>query len=76
MEDNLDMKDVRIVINKLMAFIVLDGKKFVNEKEKADYVKSYLNLFIKVIHNPNEEVNNHKSAIMDSIFKDMKKYID
>ncbi len=76
MDDNLNMKDVKKVINKLMAFIVLDGKSFVSEEEKASYVKSYLNLFIKVINEPEERISNSKSAIMEHIFKDMKKYVD
>lgn len=76
MNDNLNMEDVKTVINKLMAFIVLDGKNFVSEEEKASYVKSYLNLFIKVINDPEEQKGNSKAAIMEHIFKDMDKYVD
>jgi len=77
MYDNLSMEDVKILINRLMSFIVLDGKKFVSEKDKENYVKSYLSLFVKMINEPvGDEKNTSKAVVLEHIFKDMTKYIE
>ena len=77
MYNNLTLDDIKTLINKLMAFIVLDGKKFVNEKDKELYVKSYINLFVNMINEPETKNNSSaKSLIMEQIFSDLIKYID
>ena len=76
MVDDLDEKDVKLVINRLMTFIVLDGKHFVTEGEKASYVKSYLDLFIKIINEPVPDKVARKAIVMEQIYKDITKYID
>lgn len=75
MVDDLEEKDVKLVISRLMSFIVLDGKHFVTEAEKASYVKSYLNLFIKMINNPEPDKNSKHTVVMEQIFKDITKYV-
>ena len=76
MEGNLEMKDVKLIINKLMSFIVMDGKHFVNEEEKKSYVQSYLNLFAKIINEPEDDHKKaSKAAVMEHIFKDIEKYV-
>jgi len=77
MYNNLTLDDIKTLINKLMAFIVLDGKKFVDEKDKELYVKSYINLFVNMINEPETKNNSSaKSLIMEQIFSDLIKYID
>lgn len=76
MEENIEMKDIRLLISRLMSFIVLDGKHFVNETEKENYVKSYLHLFVKMINDPVTDENAKKAVVIEQIFKDISKYIN
>jgi len=77
MYDNLSMEDVKTLINRLMEFIVLDGKNFVSEEDRESYVKSYLSLFVKIINEPvGDDNNSSKAIVLEHIFKDMTKYIE
>ena len=76
MEDDIEMKDVKLVISRLMSFIVIDGKHYVTEAEKASYVKSYLNLFVKMINEQEPDKNASKAMVMEQIFKDISKYVE
>lgn len=76
LKENLEINDVKLVINRLMSFIVLDGKHFVTEEEKASYVKSYLSLFVKIINEPVEDKKLTKAIVMEHIFKDISKYVE
>lgn len=54
-----DIKTIELtrIIRSLMHFIVIEGKDFVNEKDKKAYIKSYLYTFTKSINGMNDFVN-------------------
>ena len=74
MYENIELSDVKTIINKLMIFIVLEGKSFVNEKDKARYVESYLSLLVNVINEPTNEGSSSKAMLMEHILKDISNY--
>ena len=76
MYDNLELSDVRSIIDKLMLFIVLDGKSFVDENDKKKYVHQYLNLLVNIVNDPVKLPSSSKSIIMEYIIKDISEYID
>ena len=75
---DLSDSDYKLIVNRLVSFIVLEGKTFVDENEKVEYVKSYLKLFVKIINQPNEESGEDstesKSILVEHIFKDLAKF--
>lgn len=72
----LNHTDYKLIVNKLVSFIVLEGKSFVSEEEKIEYVKSYLKLFVKIINQPLEDnKESEKSLLMENILKDLSNYL-
>lgn len=79
MVSDLNDSDYKLIVNRLVSFIVLEGKTFVDENEKVEYVKSYLKLFVKIINQPSEveeeDSTESKSLLVEHIFKDMSKFV-
>lgn len=66
---NLNSIELTKIIRSLMQFIVIDGRKFIDEKKKKEYIKSYIYTFSKSINGMNDFVN--MKMIHDQIEKDI-----
>lgn len=72
MEEELNISDLKKIIQTLVAFIAIDGKEFVNDTEKPQYVSSYVLLLIKII---NQLDNKEQVSLVENISHDIAKYI-
>ncbi len=73
MKDNLNVSDVQLMIRNLITFIVVEGKEFVDEEHKKEYVSRYLMVLIKTINliDDQEEV-----SLIEDIANDISNYLD
>lgn len=69
---DLSDSDIRCIINKLVNFIVVEGKEFVPDEKKDEYVSSYLYLLIKTIHFTDKE---EYASLVETISKDINKHV-
>jgi len=70
---NLNENDIREIIKKFMDFIVIEGKSYVDNNKKEQYVLSYLNMLVDVVNQPNKN-QVPKSVLMEHILKDIDSY--
>ncbi|MEW7277271.1 hypothetical protein ABW636_01585 [Aquimarina sp. 2201CG1-2-11] len=72
MEKDIDISEIKLIIRNLIAFIVVEGKQYVSEAKKKEYVYAYLQLLIKTIHLVEEE----KLSIIEDIAEDISTFIE
>ncbi|SEL16442.1 hypothetical protein SAMN04487910_1907 [Aquimarina amphilecti] len=72
MKEELSISDLREVIRNLITFIAVEGKEYVNENKKSDYVASYLVLLAKII---NQVEEGEQTSLVESITEDISNYI-
>lgn len=72
MEEELNISDLRQIIRNLITFIVVDGKEFVNDKKKCDYVVSYVHLLARII---NKVDGDEQESLVEDIASDISKYL-
>ncbi len=73
MSNQLDISDLKKIIQDLISFIVIDGKEFVNKQQQKEYISCYLRLFIKTFNPENSQINSHYT---EEISKDILKVFD
>ncbi|KAA1244984.1 hypothetical protein [Aquimarina sp. RZ0] len=73
MNDELNIEDLRLIIHNLITFIVVEGKVYVKNNKKHEYVTKYVYLLAKVIHQIDEE---EQISIVKEIADDISKYIE
>jgi len=73
MKGNLDISDVRLIIRNLMAFIVIEGKEFVDEEHKKEYVSRYLLVLIKTINLMDDQ---EEFSLVEDIANDISNYLE
>ncbi len=72
MEEELDISDARQIIRNLITFIVVEGKEYVNDNKKREYVASYVLLLAKII---NQTDKTDQTSFIENISDDISKYI-
>ncbi len=72
MRDDLDSSDVKQIIHNLITFIVVEGKEYVNDNRKREYVAGYLLVLIKIINSIEDE---EEFSIVEKIANDISHYI-
>ncbi len=72
MKNELDIHDLRLIIRNLIAFIVVEGKEFVSDHQKTEYVSRYVQLLIKNVHMIDEK---DKNSIVEDIADDITTYL-
>ncbi len=75
MENEVNISDLRQIIRNLITFIVIEGKEYVQEQKKQDYVASYLHMLAKVIHENHIEDKEEQAAFIEDIANDIARYI-
>ncbi|WP_103072349.1 hypothetical protein [Aquimarina sediminis] len=73
MKKDLDISDVRLIIRNLISFIVVEGKEYVSDAKKKEYVSSYIQLLIKTIHHIDEQ---EELSIIEDIADDISTYLE
>jgi uncharacterized protein (UPF0305 family) len=73
MKKELEISEIRLIIRNLIAFIVVEGKEYVSDKQKKAYVSGYIQLLVKTIH----LIDNHKElSIIEDIIEDISTYLE
>ncbi|WP_299255889.1 hypothetical protein [uncultured Aquimarina sp.] len=72
MKEELSISDLRQVIRNLITFIAVDGKEYVNDDKKREYVASYVLLLAKIINQVDQE---EKTSLIQNISDDIANYI-
>ncbi len=72
MKDNLDIQDLKLIIRNLITFIVVEGKEYVNENQKREYVSKYVHLLVKTINLIDET---EEFSIVEDIADDITRYL-
>ncbi|WP_109435527.1 MULTISPECIES: hypothetical protein [Aquimarina] len=72
MKENLDSREIQLIIRNLITFIVIEGKEYVSDAKKKEYVAGYIQLLIKTIHLIGEE---EEFSIVEDIADDLSKYV-
>ena len=72
MEEELNISDLRKIIHNLITFIVVEGKEYVNDGKKCDYVLSYVLLLARII---NRVDGDEQESLVEDIANDISKYI-
>ena len=72
MKEEPEISDLIHIIQSLIEFIVIDGKAYVRDNEKREYVASYVLLLAKTINQMGKE---EETKVVESIAEDIAKYI-
>ena len=72
MEEDLSISDLRKIIRNLITFIVVEGKEYVNDTKKSDYVLSYVHLLARTINKVDVD---EQESLVEDIANDISKYI-
>ncbi len=72
MTDKVSVSDLRYIIRNLITFIAVEGKEYVNDQKKQEYVASYIHLLAKIINQVDED---DQDSIVENIAEDISKYI-
>jgi len=72
MKEELSIADLRQIIQNLIAFIVVEGKGYVNDAKKREYVASYVLLLAKIINQIDEE---EQASLIENISDDIANYM-
>ncbi|MEW7290811.1 hypothetical protein [Aquimarina sp. 2304DJ70-9] len=72
MNDNLNISDIRLIIRNLITFIVVEGKGYVNDAQKRDYVSEYLLVLVKTINLIDEQ---EEYSVVEDIANDISNYL-
>ncbi|WP_459211698.1 hypothetical protein [Aquimarina rhabdastrellae] len=73
MNNQLELTDLKKIIQDLISFIVIDGKTYVDDRYQKEYITSYIRLFIKAFNPENTAIN---AAYTEEISKDILKIFD
>ncbi|WP_298541615.1 hypothetical protein [uncultured Aquimarina sp.] len=72
MKEELNISDLRQVIRNLITFIVVDGKEYVNDDKKREYVASYVLLLVKIVNQLDSE---EQASLIENISEDISNYM-
>ncbi|MFD2564165.1 hypothetical protein [Aquimarina rubra] len=72
MKEELSVSDLRQIIRNLITFIVVEGKEYVNDTKKREYVASYVHLLAKII---NQVDQNEQNSLVENISDDISNYM-
>lgn len=68
-----EVVDLKVIIHDLMEFIVIEGRGYVDESHRKQYVNSYISCFIKTINRVDNKPNKYKILdVINCINKDLK----
>ena len=72
MHKELDISDIKLIIRNLITFIVIEGKDYVSDQNKKEYVAGYIHLLIKTINLIDEK---EKDSVIENITDDIANYL-
>ncbi|AXT51291.1 hypothetical protein D1818_10785 [Aquimarina sp. BL5] len=72
MKEELNISDLRQVIRNLITFIVVDGKEYVDDDKKREYVSSYVLLLVKIVNQLDSE---EQASLIENISEDISNYM-
>ncbi len=72
MNKELDITEMRLIIRNLITFIVVEGKEYVSDHRKREYVTGYVHLLIKVMNLIEEE---EEFSLVEDIASDISTYL-
>ncbi len=72
MKEDLNISDIRLIIRNLITFIVVEGKEYVCDTKKREYVSGYVNTLVKTIHLIDED---EKLSLIEDIANDITEYM-
>ncbi|WP_299431986.1 hypothetical protein [uncultured Aquimarina sp.] len=72
MKEELDISDLRQIIQNLITFIVVEGKEYVNDGKKREYVVSYVLLLAKILNQVDQE---ERASLIENISDDITNYM-
>ncbi len=72
MKKDIDIAEIRWIIRNLIAFIVVEGKDYVSEAKKKEYVSAYVHVLIKTIYLIDEK---QEFSIVEDIAEDIVNYL-
>lgn len=73
MKKELDISEIRLIIRNLITFVVIEGKEYVSETKKKEYVSAYIQLLIKTIYLIDEQ---EEFSIIEDIADDISTYLE
>lgn len=74
MNEEVEISDLKNIIQDLISFIVVDGKQYVSKKKQDAYVMKYVQCFIEAINEaPKKDRNPKILGIMKDIANDVNK---
>lgn len=73
MKKDIDIAEIRWIIRNLIAFIVVEGKDYVSEAKKKEYVLAYVHVLIKTIYLIDEK---QEFSIVEDIADDIVNYLN
>ncbi|WP_299214695.1 hypothetical protein [uncultured Aquimarina sp.] len=73
MKEELSISDLRQVIRNLITFIAVDGKEYVNDDKKREYVANYVLLLAKIINQIDQE---EQTSLIQNISDDISNYME
>ncbi|GGX05637.1 hypothetical protein [Aquimarina muelleri] len=73
MNKDIDISEIRWIIRNLIAFIAVEGKDYVSEAKKKEYVSAYVHVLIKTIYLMDEK---QEFSIIEDIAEDIANYLE
>ncbi len=72
MKGDIDISDVRLIIRNLITFIVVEGKEYVHDEQKKNYISGYLLVLVKTINLIDEQ---EEFSVVEDIANDISNYL-
>lgn len=72
MNGELNTSEIRLIIRHLIQFIVIEGKEFVSQNKKQEYVMAYIHMLVKVMNLVDES---EQASLIENIADDISNHI-
>ncbi len=72
MGNDLNSSDITLIVRNLIAFIVVEGKEYVHDDFKQEYVLGYILVLAKTIYLIDEQED---FSLVEDIANDISKYL-
>lgn len=72
MNENLETSEIRLIIRNLISFIAVEGKEYVQDSKKSNYVEAYIHMLVKIMNLIDEGKD---QALVEHIAEDISRHL-
>ena len=72
MKGELNTSEIRLIIRHLIKFVAIEGKEYVSQSRKQEYVTAYIHMLVKMMNLVDE---NEQPSLIENIAEDITNHI-